>query len=143
MSYVLLTYLNNKNGPLSPKMGRFGAIYKVENNFPDSIGKDHGLQLEPSVDFVLFTWFTYPTSGLEHPIFQKIIQIITKCLQYGYTLQDNEYKYSKTVIGSLHMRCSSKPSNYYISKQQISWIVGQSIHCIHTPCDFCREVIEL
>lgn len=64
-----LTYLNNKNGPLSPKMGRFGAIYKVKNNFPDSFGKDHGLQLEPSVNFVLFTWFTYRTSGLEHPIF--------------------------------------------------------------------------
>lgn len=52
-------------------MGRFGAIYKVENNFPDSFGKDHGLQLEPSVNFVLFTWFTYRTSGLEHPIFLK------------------------------------------------------------------------
>lgn len=25
-------------------MGRFGTIYKVENNFPDSFGKDHGLQ---------------------------------------------------------------------------------------------------
>lgn len=52
-------------------MGRFGAIYKDKNNFPDSFGKDHGLQLEPSVNFVLFTWYTYQTSGLEHPIFYK------------------------------------------------------------------------
>lgn len=51
------------------KIFPFGTIDKVENNFPDIWGEHGSLQLDKSVYFGSFTWYTYRTGGLKHPVY--------------------------------------------------------------------------
>lgn len=55
-----------------PKICPSGTIDKVENNFPDIWGKHVILQLDTSVYFGSFTWYTYRTGGLKHPVYLPV-----------------------------------------------------------------------